>query len=135
MKTIAGLAAAALLMTTFAAPADARHRRHHRDNDVDAGDVVVGALVVGGIAALLSSGSNERKRAKQDAAVDACASEAEYRAGARVSEILNVSKRKGYYTVEGLLDGDGDGLGAQTSFTCTVRGGSIYSFRTADPLP
>ena len=133
MKTIAGLAAAALLATTFAAPADARHRRH-RDN-VDAGDVIAGAIVVGGIAALLSAGSTERKRAKQDAAVDACAAEAEYRAGARVSEILNVGKRRGYYTVEGLLDGDGDGLGHQTSFTCTVRGGSIYSFRTADPLP
>ena len=134
MKTIAGFAAAALLMTTLAAPADARHRRH-RDNDVDTGDVIAGAIVVGGIAALLSAGSTERKRAKQDAAVDACAAEAEYRAGARVSEILHVGKRKGYYTVEGLLDGDGDGLGHQTSFTCTVRGGSIYSFRTADPLP
>ena len=131
MKTIAGFAAAALLMTTLGAPAEARHRR----DNVDAGDVIGGAIVLGGIAALLSAGSTQRKRAKQDAAVDACASEAEYRAGARVSDILSVSKRKGFYTVEGLLDGDGDGLGHQTSFTCTVRGGSIYSFRTADPLP
>jgi hypothetical protein len=116
----AGLAAAALV-ASIAAPAEARgrHHRHHHD-DLDAGDVVAGAVVVGGIAALASA-IGEAKREKQDAAVDRCSAEAEGRTGGRVAEILHVARRKGYYTVEGALDG-GD------SFTCTVRHGTIYDF-------
>ncbi|HYD36583.1 MAG TPA: hypothetical protein VEA60_03160 [Allosphingosinicella sp.] len=118
---VSGLVAAALL-ATLAAPADARGRRHHRHHDdVDAGDVVAGAVVAVGIAALVSS-IGEAKRAKQDAAVERCSAEAEGRTGDRVAEILHVGKRKGYYTVEGALDG-GD------SFTCTVRRGVLYDFR------
>ncbi|HEX6375688.1 MAG TPA: hypothetical protein VFZ91_08195 [Allosphingosinicella sp.] len=121
---ITGLAASALL-ASLAAPADARGRRHHRHhNDVDAGDVVAGAVVIGGIAALVSA-IGEAKREKQDAAVDRCSAEAEGRTGGRVAEIFSVGKRKGYYTVEGALDG-----GPDDRFTCTVRRGTIYSFRT-----
>ena len=122
---VTSLAAAALL-ASVAAPADARGRRHHRHHDdVDAGDVVAGAVVAVGIAALVSS-IGEAKRARQDAAVDRCSAEAEGRTGGRVSEILHVGKRKGYYTVEGALD-SGDGTG--NSFTCTVRRGAIYDFQ------
>jgi hypothetical protein len=125
-KFASGLAAAALL-AAIAAPADARGRRHHRHHDdVDAGDVVAGAVVAAGIAALVSS-IGEAKRARQDSAVDRCSAEAEGRTGGRVSEILHVGKRKGYYTVEGALDGGRDGPG--DSFTCTVRHGTIYDFR------
>ncbi|TFI57914.1 hypothetical protein E2493_12005 [Sphingomonas parva] len=125
MKTIACAAAAALL-AAGAAPADARGRWHHRHHDdVDAGDVVAGVAIVGGIAALASE-IKQGNRAKQDAAVDNCADEAEYRGRGPVSEITHVSKRKGYYTVEGLLDGEESGT---TAFTCTVRNGRIYSLR------
>ena len=128
-KFVTGLAAAALV-ATVAAPADARGRRHHRHHDdVDAGDVVAGAVVAVGIAALVSS-IGQAKRAKQDAAVERCAAEAEGRTGGRVAEILHVGKRKGYYTVEGALDG-GDGVG-NNSFTCTVRRGAIYDFRAGE---
>ena len=126
MRMIAGIAAAALVATALAAPADARRRHHRHHDDVDAGDVIAGAIVVGGLAALFS-GSAESRRRKQDAAVDACAGEAELREGGRVGEILGVSRRNGYYTVRGELDGAGGGL----AFTCIVRNGSIYSFRTA----
>lgn len=120
-KSIMGLAAASLLLTV-ATPAAARGRHHHRHHDdVDAGDVVAGVVVAGGIAALVSA-IGEAKRAKQDAAVDRCSAEAEGRTGGRVSEILHVGKRKGYYTVEGALD-RGD------SFTCTTRHGTIYDFQ------
>lgn len=123
MRLIVTSLAAAALLASLAAPADARGRRHHRHHDdVDAGDVVAGAVVIGGIAALVSA-VGEAKRARQDAAVDRCSAEAEDRTGARVSEILHVGKRKGYYTVEGALD-RGD------SFTCTVRRGAIYDFRS-----
>lgn len=112
---------AAALLASAAAPADARGRHHRHHDDVDAGDIVAGAVVAVGIAALVSS-IGEAKRAKQDAAVDRCSAEAEGRTGGRVSEILHVGRRKGYYTVEGALDG-GD------SFTCTVRRGTIYDFQ------
>jgi len=126
-KFVTGLAAAALL-AAIASPADARGRHHYRHYDhVDAGDMVAGAVVAVGIAALVSS-IGEAKRARQDAAVERCAAEAEGRTGGRVAEILHVGKRRGYYTVEGALDG-GDGGGPGNSFTCTVRHGTIYDFR------
>ena len=129
MKFAALLSVAALLATSIATPADARGRyRHHDRDDVDAGDVVAGAIIVGGIAALLSAGNKQEKRAKQDAAVDACAQAADYRGHGGIAEVTNVSKRKGYYTVQGLLDDNGR---PGDAFTCTVRGGSIYSFRVA----
>jgi len=127
-KIVTGLAAAALL-ASLASPADARGRRHRHHDDVDAGDVVAGAVVAVGIAALVSS-IGEAKRARQDAAVERCAAEAEGRTGGRVAEILHVGKRKGYYTVEGALEGRDDGPG--NSFTCTVRRGAIYDFRAGE---
>ena len=124
-KLITGLAAASLL-ASVASPGDARRRHHRHHDDVDAGDLVAGAAVIGGIAAIASAIRVDRRR-KQDAAVDRCSGEAESRTGGRVAEIFHVGRRKGYYTVEGALDG-GDGPG--NSFLCTVRRGTIYDFRT-----
>jgi len=121
-----GIAAAALLATSLATPADARGRHRHHHDDVDAGDVIAGAALIGGIAAIASAITRD-KRARQDAAVEECAQEAEYRGQGRVSEIVNVRKSKGYFTVEGVVDRDGGGA----AFMCTVRNGRIYSFRTA----
>lgn len=118
-KLVTGLTAAALL-ATLATPADARRRHHRHHDDVDAGDVVAGAVVIGGIAAIASA-IKEDKRRKQDSAVDRCSLEAARRTGESVSEILHVGKRKGYYTVEGAL-------GDRGGFTCTVRRGTIYEF-------
>jgi hypothetical protein len=120
MRTILAATAATSLLVAFAAPAEARHR--HRDR-VDAGDVIAGALVIGAIAAIASSNGN----AKQDAAVDTCSGEAESRTGGRVADIYGISKRKGYYTVEGAVDA---GYGPPAPFTCTVRRGVLYSFRS-----
>jgi predicted secreted Zn-dependent protease len=122
-------AAAAALIATAAAPAEARRWHRHHD-DVDAGDVVTGAIVVGGIAAIANA-ITQGNREKQDAAVDACAGEAENRIGGRVSDIGRVSKSKGYYTVEGQVE-QADG-GPRQSFSCTVRNGTVYGFRTAGP--
>jgi hypothetical protein len=124
---ITGLAAAALLASAVT-PAAARGRHHRHHDDVDAGDVVAGAAVAVGIAALVSS-LGEARRARQDAAVDRCSAEAEGRTGGRVSEILHVGKRKGYYTVEGAFDGVEDA--PRDTFTCTVRRGAIYSFQSS----
>ena len=128
MKKTPAVAIAALLLTTIAGPADARRRHRHHHDEVDAGDVVAGALLVGGIAAFASS-IKRAKRARQDAAVDACAQEAEYRSGAHLREVLNVARRNGYYHVEGALESDRDGDGFQQTFSCTIRNGRIYALR------
>lgn len=53
--TVATLAAGAMAMTS-ASPAYARDR----DNGIDAGDVIAGALIIGGIAAVASAASRDR---------------------------------------------------------------------------
>ena len=129
-KGIKLFVAAVLVASCLATPADARGRwRHHHHDDVDAGDVIAGAAVIGGIAALASAISRNN-RERQDAAVDDCANEAEARGNGRVSAIVSVHKSKGYYTVEGRLQ-QGDG-GPIRGFSCTIRNGSIYGFRS-DP--
>jgi hypothetical protein len=130
MKIIAAVTTAALLVTA-AAPADARgrHRHHHRYHDrVDGGDVVAGAILAVGIASIASS-IKRHKRYRQDAAVEACAQEAEYRGGGRLTEVIHVARRNGYYNVDGALDSDRDGDGYDETFSCTVRNGRIYSLR------
>jgi hypothetical protein len=122
-KGILFAAAAALLTVSVAGPADARRRHRHHDNDV--GDIVAGAAVVGGIAAIASA-ITRAKRERQDQAVGNCSDEAEFRGEGRVADIVRVHKSKGYYTVEGILERDG----GSESFLCTVRNGRIYSFRS-----
>ena len=125
-KLIVGLAAASLV-AGIAAPSEARSRHHRHHDRVDAGDVIGGAVAVAGIAALISaigSGNN----AKQDAAVDSCSREAENRLGGRVAGIGRVAKSKGYFTVEGSL-ADADGA-LRDGFSCTIRNGTIYGFRS-----
>jgi hypothetical protein len=86
--------------------------------------------VVGGIAAVANA-IGEGNRERQDAAFDTCAGEAESRLGGRISDIGRVSKSKGYYTVEGATE-QADG-GERQSFSCTIRNGTLYGFRTAGP--
>ena len=58
-KTTLLSAAAATLVA--AAPAEARHGYWGRGHDgIDAGDVIAGALIIGGIAAIASAASNDR---------------------------------------------------------------------------
>ena len=118
---------AALSMIAAAPPAAAggRHWHHHHD-DVDAGDVIGGAIAIGGIAALVSAiGSGNQQ--KQDAAVESCSREAESRMGGRVAGIGKVAKSKGYYTIEGTV---ADERGPIDGFSCTIRNGTIYGFRS-----
>lgn len=69
---LAGAATAALAMVAMAVPAEAqRHRgRHHHRDRVDGGDVVLGALLAGGLIALVSS-AKKRERARAEAEADA----------------------------------------------------------------
>jgi hypothetical protein len=143
MRKLVGLAAASSLLFVAAAPAGAHEWRghyHYRHGGGGFSDFVAGALLVGGIAALASA-IHGNDRARQDAAVDGCAHEAEGRTGGQVADIVHVSSSKGYYTVDGTLDGgyDGppprDGAGpppppppGPLSFRCVIHDGAVYSF-------
>jgi len=60
-KTLVGTVAAGAMAVSSAAPAFARD--NHRGNGIDAGDVIAGALVIGGIAAIAAAASdNDRDR-------------------------------------------------------------------------
>lgn len=59
-KTLLGAGAAAAALVSIAAPANARDR-YDRDRDgISAGEIIAGAVVLGGLAAILSSGNNRR---------------------------------------------------------------------------
>ena len=126
MKKIVAATAAVALLAAIATPAEARRWHHHHHDGF--GSFVTGALVVGGIAALAGSGDRHRARA-QDLAVRACTGEAEGRTGGRLLDVGHVSKAHGYFTVEGLLEGGRDA--PRETFACTVRDGTIYSFRAS----
>src|SRR5439155_3165642 len=113
-----------LLATAAATPAEAR-RWHHYHHD-GFGSFLTGALLVGGIAAIAGSGGRHRAGA-QDLAVRTCTGEAESRTGGRLLDIGRVANHNGYFTVEGLVENGRDA--PRESFACTVRDGTIYSFR------
>ena len=71
MGRMLGLGVAAITMVAVAMPAEAQRRggRHHRHHDrVDGGDVLLGALLVGGIVAIASSSErrDRERRARED---------------------------------------------------------------------
>jgi hypothetical protein len=126
MKRLVAAAVAAALLAAWAAPAEARwHRYHHHDGF---GSFLTGAILVGGIASVAST-SNRHSEGKQDFAVRTCSAEAEGRTGGRILDIGHVGKSHGYYTVDGLIENGRDA--PRETFTCTVRGGAIYSFRAS----
>lgn len=72
MMRLGGGIAAALAVATMAAPADARDWRgrgrwHHRGDRIDGGDVLLGALLAGGVIAIASAASraNRDRQAEQ----------------------------------------------------------------------
>jgi hypothetical protein len=130
MKTItknlvATLAAGSVALVS-AAPAMAqgprdRDRDRHDRGGISAGEVIAGALVIGGIAAIASSASrNDRDRGRYDdyynrygsprSAVEQCVSTAERQAGraswqsrAKVTDIRSVKNTRYGYTVKGRI--------------------------------
>jgi hypothetical protein len=156
-KFVTGAAAAALVTLTAAAPAEAQRyygdRYRHYDRGIDAGDVITGVAILGGIAAITSAisrdgssygyGNRYRYRDNYRDAVNACGYEAErYGRGGRVS-VTDVDRRGSGFRVRGVVGGYGGGYGyggydrydrynrydAQTVFTChTDRYGRVRDF-------
>ncbi|HEY0112752.1 MAG TPA: hypothetical protein VGB59_06320 [Allosphingosinicella sp.] len=156
-KFITGVGAAALVAISAAAPASAEHRRYDRRGGIDAGDIITGVAVLGGIAAVASAierdfgrygyGSRDRYRDGYSAAVNSCGYEAERMARGRV-RITDVDRTGGdRYRVRGVVEADYrysdrayDRYGRydrydrydrsrREDFTCYARGdGRIYDF-------
>ena len=152
------LPAAFALAILPAAPADARHYRHWDRDRVEFGDLVVGAIVVGGIAILASeiarardnNGTifgNDRKRrpSVENAAVEACARAAQRRVrdegrNARVRDITDVQRLGDSVKVRGVVEyrpsgnwNRDDGYGwSSARFTCGYTLGRIDYLRLDD---
>jgi hypothetical protein len=126
----ATLALAAAATAISATPAQAgRFDRHHGDG-IDAGDVIAGALIIGGIAAIAVAASNDRDSRYDDrydrrgdysrggydysdrrfgsrAAVDQCVRAAQRQASrygrARVTDVTRIDRVRGGYEVRGRI--------------------------------
>ena len=118
-KTMLGAGAAALAAISFATPADAQWRGRDRHDGIDAGDIITGIAVVGGIAAITSAigrddgrygyGYGNRYRNNYNYAVQACANEAQRMGRGRV-QITDVDRAgNDRYRVRGLVQGGYDG--------------------------
>jgi len=120
--TIATVAAGAMAMGS-AAPAQAQYRdRDRRDNDgISAGEIIAGALIIGGIAAVASASSNRDRYGRgydggyggagsSRQAVEQCvraaqqnASRHSYRGNAQVTDIRSIDRKRDGYTVKGRI--------------------------------
>jgi hypothetical protein len=151
-KTLLGAGAAAVAALSFAAPADAQYRRYDRHRGTDAGDIITGVAVLGGIAAIASAldrdggrygyGYRDRYSGGYNYAVQACAQEAQRMGRGRV-QILDVDRAgSDRYRVRGIVqDNYGGAYGydrydrydrrnGRDDFTCVARGnGRITDFR------
>lgn len=126
-KSVTGALAATLLATGVATPAEAQRYRGYRDRDngISLGDVVLGTIIVGGVATAIGAlGSGNRRyddgrygRSRQrgygddrQSSIEACAYEAEREAGrrfgaqAQVRDIDDVDRRRDGYRVRGTVE-------------------------------
>ena len=131
-KALVGTVAAGAMAMASAAPAQAQWRDRDRDRGgIDVGDVIAGALIIGGIAAVASAAGG-RNRGYNDGyvyegrgydgygydragssrqAVEQCVYAAERNAsrysyrgsGAQVTDIRNINRKRDGYTVKGRI--------------------------------
>lgn len=149
---IASVAAASTFVA--AAPADAQYRYRHRDRGVDAGDVIAGVAILGGIAAIASAVQRDGGRYGDGYgyAVQACAQEAQRfgRGQVRITDADRTGNDRyrvrgiieaGYDRYDGRFDRRNDGdygrydydRGDRDGFTCYARGnGRVQDFRVND---
>lgn len=104
-----------------------------RNRGIDGGDILAGALILGGIAAIASAASNSARRNSDDrvsynddvrSASDRCgaAAVAQSGLGARIERIDNVVRDGNGWRVEGLVGSRRSGV---DSFTCGMSFGRI----------
>ena len=125
-KSLLSATAAAAALVGTAAPADAQYRYRDRDG-ISAGEVIAGAVILGGLAAVLSAGKNARYQDGYDrddynngysydtntgssrAAVNQCINQVENQTGgydrSNVSQIRSIERTRNGYRVMGSLEG------------------------------
>lgn len=117
-------AAAAATAVAASTPAMARDGHHRGRDNIDAGDVIAGALIIGGIAAIASAGSRNgryddrgrdyntengyyRDGYNSRSAVEQCVRAAERDASrygrARITDVTSINRIRGGYEVRGRL--------------------------------
>lgn len=123
-----------------------RHRRHrHRRGGVDAGDVIAGVLILGGIAAIADAASKNSRRDRYETqpqprydssnelnqAADKCAYAAEQRAGqdARVERISSVSRDGNGWRVDGVINT----YQGSEGFVCGIANGRVEYVQIDQP--
>lgn len=89
-KTLVGTVATGALVIGSVSPAFARDRWHRDDDGISAGDVIAGALIIGGIAAVASAASDRDDRYDRDYRGD------RYRGGYRDYGYDDYNYRGGY---------------------------------------
>jgi hypothetical protein len=133
-KTMLGAGGAALAAISFATPADAQWRGRDRDRGIDAGDIITGVAVIGGIAAIASAvgrddgrygyGYGNRYRNDYNYAVQSCAQEAQRMGRGRV-QITDVDRTgNDRYRVRGVVSADygyGGGYGGYDRYDRSDR--------------
>lgn len=112
-KVAAGTIAATAMTLSALAPAAAQDRRHDNDRGgVRAGEVIAGALIVGGIAALAANSNDRNHRDRRFApvdprtAVDQCVRAAERgasRLNGDVTDVRSVRQTRDGYEVRGRI--------------------------------
>lgn len=161
-RRIAGFAAAAALLGSVAAPAEAQWRggyRHHRGGGDTVGNLLLGGLI-GGV--LVAAASSSRKKKVETVAepvpgdlppppiappgaypavgsadlereaVDTCTAAAENGARASVDRISHVAREGDAWRVDGEL-GEGGAYGRVVGrFTCATAEGRVLEFRLDD---
>jgi len=150
-KALVGTLAAGAMAVASASPAAARDRDR---GGIDGGDILAGALIIGGIAAVAAaaSDSNDDRYGRNDRydnrrnsgqvsqreAVNMCASAAEqtaarynYGSRAEVYDIRDVDREKRGFEVKGRIAVQERGRNYRSNqwdegkFTCDVRGGRV----------
>ena len=136
-KTMLGAGAAALAAISFAAPAEAQWRGRDRDRGIDAGDIITGVAILGGIAAVASAvgrdgnrygyGYRDRYRDGYNYAVQSCAQEAQRFGRGRV-QITDVDRTgNDRYRVRGIVQsGYGGGYGYDRGYDSRSSRGYGY---------
>jgi hypothetical protein len=105
-KAVAGTFVAGAMVASAMSPAMAQDRRHN--DGIRTGEVIAGALIVGGIVALASQGRNDRRyhNVNPRQAVERCVRAAEQgarRMNGKVTDVRAVRETRNGYQVQGRI--------------------------------
>lgn len=158
IKTLIGSATALAMLVAAAAPAAARpywrgggyYGHHHRGGGDTFGNILLGAVIGGGIFAIANSAGKNKDRPiasrrggdqrddLSDAGADArevaamCSDAVEGMARGRVASIDSVDRDGDSWRVDGIIDVERDG---DRNFFCDVRYGRVETVQLAERAP